>query len=767
MKTNIAMSDFITFKNEIMKELRLLETKFTSEFNSKYSTINSGFEKLDSRINIISQNNNALLELITKQNINYDKIVEFQSFKDKLEQATLTQDIKIKNIFKELDRIKIKYDKINEENLLVTGYIGPGCIYKNLSEYLQYDITEFKKLRNDTEQTKSKVDNAVKTSIDLVSNSTKKFEKYTDEKNMELHLLMDKKFIEFSNKNLEIHAGLNKYQHNTDKEIKNIQNDIQKIIDRIKNESEDKKINDINKKIKELSNEIIAIKNNNKEINKKLKEFRQNNVGFEQTTVKNIKFKLTNNTNKNPNETKFSNLKNKEGLKSSKNLVSLSDNIHKNFLINNSEAQDRNSEIEDPPKINNVSHKQEEKKVEVLTDKKENIDNNKEEKNNIDNKQLLIEKKQDIPSESKEIKEQKVKADDNNLKKIENNINRNSLDKLLEKKENYNENKKEKKYETLENSKSKNLSNKLLLKDFKLSSSKDNEIKEDLKLNKEKNFFEDKETKKELDKEFSPKFFSEKRENNKINFDKKLSNKIKIDGLYKQNKFSKSNSLVSININTHNFMKLENDPKILNNDKIKLKDKILEDKKISTISKEVKNNKNNLSNDKNYSNNNSISNIINKINNNKNNLILKRNEESLLSNQNSSSNKKLFSLQMSPQDEQNQIMRQIREYYNIKKLKYEKKSQQNVVDCNVINLNLRDLTDNTNVRHKFSSAKNTFYFSPKSNMNENRNSLREIAMKLSPSFGRTNFRFFSRKNSIHNRKNFSSYDNIRNMKDTL
>ena len=483
--------------------------------------------------------------------------------------------------------------------------------------------------------------------------------------------------------------------------------------------------------------------------------------------MKNIKFKLTNNINKNPNETKFSNLKNKEGLKSSKNLVSLSDNIHKNFLINNSEAQDRNSEIEDPPKINNVSHKQEEKKVEVLTDKKENIDNNKEEKNNIDNKQLLIEKKQDIPSESKEIKEQKVKADDNNLKKIENNINRNSLDKLLEKKENYNENKKEKKYETLENSKSKNLSNKLLLKDFKLSSSKDNEIKEDLKLNKEKNFFEDKETKKELDKEFSPKFFSEKRENNKINFDKKLSNKIKIDGLYKQNKFSKSNSLVSININTHNFMKLENDPKILNNDKIKLKDKILEDKKISTISKEVKNNKNNLSNDKNYSNNNSISNIINKINNNKNNLILKRNEESLLSNQNSSSNKKLFSLQMSPQDEQNQIMRQIREYYNIKKLKYEKKSQQNVVDCNVINLNLRDLTDNTNVRHKFSSAKNTFYFSPKSNMNENRNSLREIAMKLSPSFGRTNFRFFSRKNSIHNRKNFSSYDNIRNMKDTL
>ena len=234
MKTNIVMSDFISFKNEIMKELRLLETKFISDFNSKYSTINSGFEKLDSRINILSQNNNALLELITKQNINYDKITEFQNFKDKLEQSLLTQDIKIKNIFKELDRMKIKYDKINEDNLFVTGYIGPGCIYRNLSEYLQYEITEFKKLRNDTEQTKNKVDNTVKTSLDIVNNSLKKFENYTDEKNMRYHLLADKKYIEFANKNLEIHNELNKYQYSTDKEIKNMHNDIHKIIDKIK-----------------------------------------------------------------------------------------------------------------------------------------------------------------------------------------------------------------------------------------------------------------------------------------------------------------------------------------------------------------------------------------------------------------------------------------------------------------------------------------------------------------------------------------------------
>ena len=771
MKTNIVMSDFMSFKNEIMKELRLLETRFTSEFNSRYSTIYTGFEKLDSRINIISQNNNALLELISKQNINNDKISEFQKFKDKLEQAILTQDIKIKNIFKELERIKVKYDKITEENLLVAGYIGPGCIYKNLSEYLQYDITEFKKLKSDTDQTKNKVDNLVKTAMDLVNNSLKKFENYTDGKNMDLRILMDRKFIEFTNRNLEVHTELSKYQHSTEKEIKNIQNDIQKIIETTKNEFGDKKIIDINKKIKEFNDEITAIKHNNKEINKRLKEIRQNNNGLEQMTVKSIKFKLSNNTAKNSNEIKFSNLKNKEGLKSSKNLVSIMDNIHKNFLINNPEVPERNSKKKATHRINNDSHKQEEKKVEVLLDKKENTDNNKEEKNNNDNKQLLLEKKQDISSESKEIKEQKVQTDDNNFKKKEKNINSNTLNKSLEKNENENkkenENIKEKKYETLENPKDKNMFNKLLLKDIKSSSSKNIEINEELKLKKEKNFFEDKETKKEIDKENSPKLLSENRENNKMNFDKKLSNKIKIDGLYKQKKFNKSNTLVSINLNTHNFMKLENDPKQLNNNNINLKDKNLEDKKINTFSKEIKNNKINLSNNKINTNKNDINNIIKKINNNKNNIIPKRNEESLLSNQNSSSNKKLFSLQMNVQDEQNHVMRQIREYYNIRKLKYERKSQENVVDCNIINLNLRDLTDSTNNRQKFSSAKSIFYFSPKSKMNENRNTLREIARKFSPSFGRTNYRFFSNKNNIHNRKNFSSYDNIRNLKDTI
>ena len=57
MQPTSTMTDYIEFKDEIMKRIRLLENKFTSDFNSKFSQISLGFEKLDLKINSITQNN--------------------------------------------------------------------------------------------------------------------------------------------------------------------------------------------------------------------------------------------------------------------------------------------------------------------------------------------------------------------------------------------------------------------------------------------------------------------------------------------------------------------------------------------------------------------------------------------------------------------------------------------------------------------------------------------------------------------------------------
>ena len=105
-----------------------------------------------------------------------------EEFKIKAEQNLLTHEIKIKNIIQEIEKLKIKYDKILSDNLIVPGYVGPGSQHKNLADYVVYQISEFQKIRNDTEQTKNKVDNSARTALNAVNTSFAQFQRYTDEK---------------------------------------------------------------------------------------------------------------------------------------------------------------------------------------------------------------------------------------------------------------------------------------------------------------------------------------------------------------------------------------------------------------------------------------------------------------------------------------------------------------------------------------------------------------------------------------------------------
>ena len=58
----------------------------------------------------------------------------------------VTHDLRIKNNMDEILQMKLKYDRIISDNLYVSGFIGPTCQFKNLSEYLFYNISEFSKV---------------------------------------------------------------------------------------------------------------------------------------------------------------------------------------------------------------------------------------------------------------------------------------------------------------------------------------------------------------------------------------------------------------------------------------------------------------------------------------------------------------------------------------------------------------------------------------------------------------------------------------------
>ena len=757
------MSDYIEFKDEMMKRIRLLENKFTSEFNNRFSQINLGFEKLDTKISTIAQNHSSLLELITKQNFDYGKINDLEEFKAKAEQELITHDIKIKNIIEDIKKLKIRYDKIISENLLVPGYVGPGGTYKNLAEYVQYQIGEFQKIRNDTEQTKNKVDNSSKNALNVINNSLAQFQKYTDEKNKDTQLMLERKYIQFNSKMLEMETELNKYQYKIEKQMKPLQKDIQKLV-KVKGETpfaNEKNIDNLNKKINILLEEFDLIKNN-KELSSILNNYRQTNNSTELLNSKNIsKYKAINN-NKSNNKSNLDydlNLyspQKKQSQHSTKNMFMSFANEHRNSIIIRGELPNTNKEeknfILSPQKklSSNNNHIMKFEKFEKIDDENEN--------RKINQKKGTV-KLQDISSIIKS----------NPTKQIfmngEENINYNNSVDFSVSGENVNEIEKLNKNKNSMLEISKNMIKGDKFKKISFNKNKENEKNRYIYENKGKD-----------GGAFVSKISQATWNNNEENT-RNVGKKITIDGLFKQKQYSMSDKLIKINPN--NIKKNEENENILLNsvsENKKSLDKFEEKKTGTRINDnkiiEIKSNninknnssKNNTNNNKN-DNLNFTNNSFNNINNinifsqtSKNSFLSKKEDKDNFIKENPSTKKRYFNLQMNVNEEQKQIMKKIRDYYKNKKIIMEKKLHQNAVDCNIINLNMNDPNDIINIKYKNSSAKSTLFTTKKSKINENRNNLREISLKLNPYFGRTSYRFFGSKEKIDNLKKISSFD---------
>ena len=771
------VNDIMIFKDEILKKIRLLESKFTSDFNLKFSQYNNVFEQLETKINTITQNNNTILELITKQDINYEKFTEFDNFKIKVEQDLLTHEIKIKNIMQDIEKLKLRYDKILDENLLVPGLVGPGGIYKNLADYIQYQMNEFQKLRNETEQNKNKLDNFGKNALKVVNNSFTKFQKYTDEKNRDIQIKIERKYNQFSEQILELENEINKYQYKIEKQIKPMQNDVQKLI-KIVNEplyTNNIKFEEINQKINRLIEEFDIIKMNNKDLDSKISYYKQANNSDIFNTKNNSKYKLMNYNkcshdihNIHNNSKSFANIK-KLNKKSSKNVLLVYDNEFKNISINN-----------ELPKLSK----------DIMAFQKNNIlkEQNKELKNDNNEDKINKEKQNEIINNNTQKQITKNKEDNIN---INNNSEELSSSKEKEKekekgkekekdRENLNKNVKNIKNISQENENDNSTNNNISLQNDKYIKKTNDNIRKQNKIK-----YIDKGT----DGTYLSQFNAQSKTNNSERIINNKINKIGIDGIYKQNNYSQPDIFINIKSNKikkeedknkelHYLNQISQKKKIISFDKLDDKNNnsntINTNNEVNNIlisNKNNNNNNNNLNNinnnistikpnNNNYSKINNINKNINKVNlfckTSKNSFFNKKNEETLIKDY-KSNKKKYFELNMNVNEEQKQIMQKIRDYYNNKKNIMGKQIQENIVDCNIINLNMNEPSDIINIKFQHSSAKNSLFSLSKSDINENRKNLREISMKLSPNFRSTNYKLF-RNDKIKNIKN-SSFDN--------
>ena len=140
-------------RNEMLMELKNLETKINNQINANKNEFSLNFEQVSKKLKEITENNKSLLEMIISYKIKGEKIFEFDNFRKKVDDMLIAHEVRINNSSEEMKAMKTKYDKIVVDNLEVPGFIGASCQYKNLSEYLSININDTIKLKNEKKLT--------------------------------------------------------------------------------------------------------------------------------------------------------------------------------------------------------------------------------------------------------------------------------------------------------------------------------------------------------------------------------------------------------------------------------------------------------------------------------------------------------------------------------------------------------------------------------------------------------------------------------------
>ena len=265
------------FKEDMLKNLHDLETRLASQISNKELSFKSNYDEFTSKMNSIMENNKEILTNLVMQKLKLEKISELESFKNKVDGMLITHEVRIKNNIDEISQIKSKYDKIISENLFVSGFIGIACQFKNLSEYLSYNISEVSKIKMEKEQLKKdlkdlrgKIEGLMKNMITLNDNSVKLCNKYTDNKQEEFRKMLETGQNEINSKSLEMRTMIVKFTKEVDLKMAELKTEFNKVLEIKKDVINliDEKYESFQMQCEDLNKEFIKNKedfeNNNK-----------------------------------------------------------------------------------------------------------------------------------------------------------------------------------------------------------------------------------------------------------------------------------------------------------------------------------------------------------------------------------------------------------------------------------------------------------------------------------------------------------------------
>ena len=138
--------DIILFKEEILKDIKQLESKISLKYDVQFTLYANKIKKIEGLIEQINQRIAYLSsEIITDKSMK-DKIEKISNWNSKTDETLILYDVRLKNLGTKLTETIDKFDNLFLETVIYPGIIGPKARYKNFHEFIDFLIFNINQL---------------------------------------------------------------------------------------------------------------------------------------------------------------------------------------------------------------------------------------------------------------------------------------------------------------------------------------------------------------------------------------------------------------------------------------------------------------------------------------------------------------------------------------------------------------------------------------------------------------------------------------------
>ena len=337
-------SEFLFFKNEILKEINQFKTNFSKQNKEIKDDFKDKMKLYESTINKMKTDFQQISSVIASNNFIKEKIEEMEKFKKEVTDLSSSNKIKLNFLERETQDNIFRINNIINTSVLYPRVIGNNSKFKNFHEFIDYTLSQLSatnsfqtKIELDLKSFKAKIDKTIqslKVQIEMAVNTSSQLVKNgLQETENRIREFVNERVLNIQIKNKELESRIEKAMIDLNNGINNINDKTNELNSQLREE-----IEKFNAEAKILYKNIEECKFDNKEVRTTM-----NNLEILMEKKTDCEFMIENNKNEIVNIVKDL-IENEKILPNEKKqTISISKNINEESIDVDNRIQNKNS----------------------------------------------------------------------------------------------------------------------------------------------------------------------------------------------------------------------------------------------------------------------------------------------------------------------------------------------------------------------------------------------------------------------------------------